>query len=93
MKTFLFTIKDDYENLVSFSLDSKLDLRELVKSKEFLEKLEFESDFLDEDDDVILLCGTDWSCFSTEQNVKGITKHKTFDIDFLAERIWTVDLP
>jgi hypothetical protein len=93
MKTFLFTIKDDYENLVSFSLDSELGLRELVKSKEFLEKLEFESVFLDEDDDVILLYGTDWSCFSTEQNVKGITKHETFDIEFLAERIWTVDLP
>jgi len=90
MKTFMFAIKNNYDDLVSFSLDSDLPLRELVKSKEFLKKLQDEDFF---DADFMALCSEDWSCFSTEENVKGITKHETFDIEFFAKRTWSVELP
>ena len=91
MKTFMFAIKNNYDDLVSFSLDSDLPLRELVKSKEFLKKLEDE-DFFEEDYDSMSLYGEEWTCFSTEENVKGITKHETFDIDFFAEKFWSAEL-
>jgi hypothetical protein len=90
MKTYCFTIKDGDGDLFSFELESDKTLEEVVKSKEFVEKLE-ENSFFYEDANYENLDSLEWTCFSFQAGAKGFTKEDTFDIGFSSEKIWKVD--
>lgn len=90
MKTYCFTIKDGDGDLFSFELESDKTLEEVVKSKEFVEKLE-ENSFFYEEANYENLNSREWTCFSFQAGAKGFTKEKTFDIEFSSKKIWKVD--
>lgn len=89
MKTYYFTIKDGDGDLFSFELESDKTLEEVVKTSEFIDKLE-ENNFFYEDANYENLGSLEWTCFSSQEGAKGLTKEKTFDIEFSSEKIWKV---
>lgn len=90
MKTYCFTIKDFDGELFSFELESDKTLEEVVKTTEFIDKLE-ENNFFSDEDVYENLESFEWGCYSFQTGANGITKEKTFDISFAAEKIWTVE--
>jgi hypothetical protein len=89
MKTYCFTVNGGGD-LFSFELESDKTLEGVVKSKEFVEKLE-ENNFFYEDSNYENLDSLEWTCFSFQAGAKGFTKEKTFDIGFSSKKIWKVD--
>ena len=82
MKTYYFIVKN-----CNFSIESESSLRDVAYSSQFLRALE-NLDFFDNADNSITLYSSDWDCL--QENVKGVFTEETFDIQFEAEKTWSV---
>lgn len=89
MKTYCFTMKNYEECLLSFSINAE-SLMDAVYSSQFVKEL-VNLDFFDDDDSFVTLYSSEWSCFSVQENVKGVFTEETFDIEFSAAKTWVVN--
>jgi hypothetical protein len=89
MKTYCFTVKNYKEDLLSFSVESE-SLMDAVSSSQFIKELDT-LDFFDGHNNFATLCSSEWSCFSLQENVKGVFIEETFDVNFSTRKTWAVN--